>query len=166
MIELFIPGQPMGKERARSRIITGRNGKSFTSHYTPSKTRKHESLIESYGIGAMSGRKPITGPVRMELFIAFQIPQSWPKWKVELALSKMILPTTKPDSDNIEKSIKDGLNGVVWVDDCQVVECNKVKFYSTKPGVRVVVHAMDQLPAQITRKELDANEAQGVLLNA
>lgn len=166
MIELFIPGQPQGKERSRSRIVTGKGGRQFTSHYTPSKTRKHEQLIESYGINAMQGAKPLSGPVSMDLFMVFEIPKSWPNWKAEMALKHLILPTTKPDSDNVEKSIKDGLNGVVWVDDCQVVKCQKVKVYGPRPGVRVRVHPLPEHPAQITRKDLMRNDDQGDLLSA
>lgn len=157
-MKIFIPGQPQGKERARSRIITAKaTGRQFTSHYTPKKTRDNESRIRSYAIGAMNGRKPLTGPIRMILNMAFDIPQSWPKWKRALALDGLILPTVKPDSDNVEKSIKDGFNGVIWADDCQVVVCEKSKFYSDEPGVFVeIIEMAEAYPAQITRKEIAA----------
>ena len=69
-----------------------------------------------------------------------------------MALDGDIKPTVKPDADNVEKAVKDALNGVVWVDDCQVVNCEKEKFYSTKPGVHAVIETVRAHPAQITRK--------------
>src|SRR5690606_17037782 len=115
-----IPGQPQGKARARSRIIKSkRTGQQFVSHYTPADTRRNELTIRTLAVAAMRGRPPMPGPVRLELLIAFEVPKSWPKWKTEMALAGQIAPTVKPDSDNVEKSVKDALNGVAWVDDCQ-----------------------------------------------
>jgi len=168
MIEVFIPGQPQGKERARSRIITSKTGKQFTSHYTPSKTRQREELIKSYAVGAMKGQPAFAGPVDLELRMVFEIPKSWPQWKRDLALTHMILPTVKPAADNIEKSVKDGFNDVVWRDDCQVVSCRKVKCYGAKPGVHALIRPItDKHSAQVTRKELDgSNDVQQDLLSA
>ncbi|MBU0536873.1 MAG: RusA family crossover junction endodeoxyribonuclease [Gammaproteobacteria bacterium] len=168
MIEIFIPGQPQGKERARSRIITSKSGRQFTSHYTPAKTRQREELIKSYAVGAMRSAAPMAGPVALELRMVFEVPKSWPQWKRDLALTHMILPTVKPDADNIEKSVKDGFNGVVWIDDCQVVSCMKVKCYGPTPGVKAVIREItDKHSAQVTRKDLDAsNDDQRDLLSA
>jgi Holliday junction resolvase RusA-like endonuclease len=151
-IKIFIPGQPQGKERARSRIITSRSGKQFTSHYTPSKTRAHEKRIAQLAAEAMQRRMIIDGPVELELKMAFEVPASWPQWKRDMALRGEIVPTVKPDSDNIEKSIKDGMNKIVWLDDCQVTETRKMKFYAERPGVLVYVTPLNAHPAQLSRK--------------
>ncbi|WP_175829702.1 RusA family crossover junction endodeoxyribonuclease [Burkholderia cepacia] len=45
--------------------------------------------------------------------------------------------TKKPDSDNVVKALKDGMNGVVYVDDGQVVDLWVAKRYAVVPGVRV-----------------------------
>lgn len=42
------------------------------------------------------------------------------------------MPTTKPDLDNLEKNIKDALNGVAWHDDAQVCDVTKKKRYATR----------------------------------
>lgn len=39
----------------------------------------------------------------------------------------------------MEKAIFDGMNGVVWKDDVQVVEVRKRKRYAETPGVVVIV---------------------------
>lgn len=71
-----------------------------------------------------------------------------------------IVPTVKPDSDNAEKAIKDGCNGVVYRDDVQVVKDSKEKVYGPVPGVTVVVTFRDDLePAQGRRRDSSATPA-------
>ena len=148
MIEIFIPGTPQGKGRARSARLP--NGK--TIHYTPEKTRTYEGVIASLAMEAMGGRPPLEGPVGLTLIIEMPIPASWPGWKREMAAAQKIAPTTKPDADNVEKAVKDGLNGIAWRDDCQVVSVVKDKLYGEVPGVGVIVYPKPRLPAQITKR--------------
>ncbi|SCU95566.1 conserved hypothetical protein [Cupriavidus necator] len=56
-----------------------------------------------------------------------------------MAAAGQICATKKPDADNVLKAVKDGMNGVVWVDDCQAVEYRISKKYGTSPGVYVEV---------------------------
>ena len=69
---------------------------------------------------AMAGRPLISRAVSVELDIRLQIPQSWSKKKQQQAADGLIAATKKPDADNVEKGIFDGMNGVVWIDDVQV----------------------------------------------
>ncbi|WP_445477389.1 RusA family crossover junction endodeoxyribonuclease [Lysinibacillus irui] len=50
-----------------------------------------------------------------------------------------LLPTTKPDLDNLIKGIKDGCNKVIWHDDPQIVEMNVRRFYSEQPRAEVTI---------------------------
>jgi Holliday junction resolvase RusA-like endonuclease len=59
-----------------------------------------------------------------------------------MALGGEVLPTAKPDADNVVKAIFDGLNGVLWRDDVQVVDLRVRKRYSAAPAVRVEVWAV------------------------
>ena len=62
--------------------------------------------------------------------IAFmEIPKSWSKVKRLEAEYGAILPTTKPDIDNIIKSALDGCEGVVYYSDNQVTSVNAKKVY-------------------------------------
>src|SRR5690606_4329523 len=104
------------------KMVRGKNGKMrpLLIHHTPEKTRTYEGMIRTQAIMVMGARKPIEGPVAIDLWAVYPIPKSWPRRKRELALLGKILPTVKPDLDNIEKAVKDALNGVVWTDDAQV----------------------------------------------
>jgi len=55
-----------------------------------------------------------------------------------------VLPTTKPDADNVVKAVFDGLNGVLWRDDVLVVDLRVRKRYAATPCVRVEVWALDE----------------------
>ena len=141
--QFMVPGQPQGKGRARSFV---RNGK--VGHHTPAKTRSYEGVITTLAMEAMQGRAPQGCPMMIELVIGMQIPSSWPEWKKTAALCNDVAPTTKPDADNVLKAIKDACNGVVWRDDCQVVQVSLTKIYVFSPGVMVTVYGVDKKPAQ------------------
>lgn len=141
-IKLFIPGQPQGKGRARA----FRRG-NHVDHYTPDKTRKYEKLVAKTAMSHVAGRPMIEGPVYLAIEAIMEVPHSWPKWKREAAFRGEIMPTGKPDLDNIAKIIKDGLNEVVWKDDAQVCGEGLVKGYGPEPGVNVMITEMPQQAA-------------------
>ena len=130
-------------------------GKQFTSHYTPAKTREYEKSVSVWAKDAMQGTKLINTPVAIDLVIVMPIPTSWPQWKKILAAKGDLMPTAKPDADNIEKVIKDGCNGVVWHDDSYVVKSSKRKIFTDghiAVGVHVSVTTLTGHIAQITKK--------------
>ncbi|MEQ1003922.1 RusA family crossover junction endodeoxyribonuclease [Pseudomonas aeruginosa] len=139
-----VPGEPVGKGRPRAVSrkrrdkVTGVMG-SYTAHITPKRTEDYEEEIGKSGTKAMAGRDLLEGPVLVELDIALSIPQSMSKKRKSLALAGGLYPTKKPDMDNVIKAIYDGLNGVVWKDDVQVVKAVVGKRYGETPGVRVKV---------------------------
>lgn len=137
-IQFTVPGQPVGKGRARA----AKRG-NFITMYTPEKTANYESLVAHAAHVAMAGKSLISGSVAVDLDIRLQIPASWPKKRKDMAAQGLIAATKKPDADNVEKGIFDGMNGVVWVDDVQVVEVFKRKRYAETPGVVVIVREID-----------------------
>jgi Holliday junction resolvase RusA-like endonuclease len=135
MLTFTIPGAPVGKGRPR----VARRGR-FTTMYTPEKTASYESLVKLAGHQAMAGRALFLEAVAVVLDIRVPIPASWSQKKQALAAAGEIHPTTKPDIDNVEKAIFDGLNGVAWKDDVQVVRVTKQKRYSATPCVEVSIN--------------------------
>jgi Holliday junction resolvase RusA-like endonuclease len=129
-IVVTVPGAPVGKGRPRVSRMGG-----FARLYTPEKTASYESLVKLAGSQAMAGRDPILGPVRVRLDVCCPIPASWSGKKREMAARGEIRPTTKPDLDNVAKVLFDGLNGIVWRDDVQVVCAEIEKTYSHSPRV-------------------------------
>ncbi len=130
-----IPGEPVAKARARAAVVAGR-----ARLYTPAKTEKYEARVALFCQQAMAGRAPLAGAVALSVTALFPIPPSWTKKRQAAARAGTELHTKKPDLDNVLKAIKDGMNGIAWVDDCQVVvlrECRKG--YSDTPRVLVAV---------------------------
>lgn len=111
MIEFTVEGRPVGKQRPR---LTSYNGETFV--YTPKKTEDYEQLIALMALRARNAVQifaPLADKVRVSM--------KWfsgPKGK-------------QPDIDNVIKSVLDGMNGVIYIDDRQVsaIDCTK---YITK----------------------------------
>lgn len=82
--------------------------------------------------------EPLQGPLLLGVKAYLPIPKSKPKKWQAAALAGEIRPTSKPDSDNLIKQIKDCCNRVMWGDDCQVVEYlpGTGKYYDDGAGTR------------------------------
>jgi Holliday junction resolvase RusA-like endonuclease len=136
-----LPGAPRGWGRVQSRFIpknteTGKGG--FVSHYTQKETRSYEAMLRYAGEQAMAGRPLYLGPMRIHLYTVFAIPASWSHRKRAAAEEGYIRPTGKPDWDNLGKMC-DGLNGVIWRDDAQIVDGHVLKIYGDKPTYRMEI---------------------------
>jgi Holliday junction resolvase RusA-like endonuclease len=127
MIEIVVLGKPVAKGRPRFNRQTG-------VAYTPASTAKYETQLRYAAAQVMGDRPPLDGPLRLEMTIVAPIPGSWPKKKQEAARSGELLPTGKPDLDNLMKVI-DAANLVVWIDDSQITDARLTKAYGDKPGL-------------------------------
>ena len=120
MIEFVIPGTPVAKARPR-----------MTRHghvYTPAKTKAAEERIRNLAIDAMDYREPVADPISINIVFGMPIPKSWTKAKRLEALTLERFPTSRPDIDNLIKTVCDACNAVVWEDDAQIVQlwCSKI----------------------------------------
>lgn len=136
--DLFIeiPGEPVGKGRPRFT----RQGRA----YTPAKTAAYENLIRLAFHDKYPDWKPTESPVAVYIRAEYNMPASWPKRKRLLHLLTAGWKTSKPDLDNIIKAL-DGLNGVAWKDDSQIVHISAMKYYGLQP--RLTVHITNEEPA-------------------
>ena len=90
----FIPVVPLPKERAR----TTKSGQT----YTPSNTANYERILRSIFAGLWGRRQPISGPVELEVVFYLPRPKTTPKCRT--------FHRTKPDLDNLLKSLEDALD--------------------------------------------------------
>lgn len=134
MTTFSVDADPVGKQRARY----AKRG-NFVQTYTPEKTRTYESLIKKAGIEAMGSSEPLETPVSLYLYIRLPIPKSYSKKRIEACLSGLEQPIKKPDSSNILKSVEDALNGVVYKDDCQIINHHITKVYANQAGVNICI---------------------------
>lgn len=138
-VVIDLPGQPRGKGRPRF----GRAG-GFVRVWTDKKTASYEDLLGAAGRSAMGGLQVRLCALSVAVDARMAIPPSWSKRKRLAALSGDLSHTGKPDFDNIAKIVGDGLNGIVWKDDAQIVACAFHKFYSADPGLKISVWEWDQ----------------------
>ena len=131
-IEFTVPGEPVAKGRARAFIRCGKIG-----HYTPDKTATYESLVRLFASRAMGNKPPMNEAIMLTVDAFFSIPRSWPVKKQEDAEVMKIRHLKKPDASNVVKLIEDAMNGVVWVDDSQVIQIRASKHYSRIPCVLI-----------------------------
>ena len=142
MITFTVPGDPVGKGRPRATTIGG-----HARMYTPAKTAAYEELVAVYASAAMKKAPLLEHPVRLHLGIYCKVPGTWSKKRRADALAGIERPAKKPDIDNIIKAVADGMNGVVWVDDSQIVALSCSKWYALEPCVYVSVTSPEMEPA-------------------
>ena len=129
-----VEATPVGKGRPKF----ARRG-NFVSTYTPTKTRDYEDLIREAAKQAMGSSEPLETPVTLYLYIRVPIPKSCTKKRLEAIQNGSEKPIKKPDASNILKSVEDGMNGVVYKDDSQIVNIHVTKVYSSQAGVDICV---------------------------
>lgn len=127
--KFIIPGEPVAKGRPKlSRYGT----------YTPKKTKEYEEHIKQEW--RKNGYKePLKGAVAVSIRFCRGIQKSGSKAVKTAKLTGKVKPTVKPDLDNYIKAVLDGLNGLAWVDDSQIVNISATKEYSMKPETVVLI---------------------------
>ena len=92
-----------------------------------------------------------TSQLAVKIVAYFQIPKSHYRYykktnttnldKVgEQMRDGLIMPTKKPDTDNIAKIVLDSLNGIAYPDDSQVVDLQVLKRYCENPRVELEIY--------------------------
>ena len=131
-ITFTIPGPPRGKGRPRF----ARRGQHVMT-YTDDKTAAYENLVTLAYKQAGGGR--MEGAIAVLLQMFHPIPKSASKAKRAGMIVGEIKPTIKCDADNCLKAVLDGLNGVAYDDDKQVVTILVMKRYDENPRVDVEI---------------------------
>ena len=134
-VHFTIPGEPQGK--ARPRVVRGKDGRAHT--YTPEKTAQYEALIRQEYRRQGGVRFPDGSGLAVYLSVRCAVPKSASKKRRAAMLAGELLPTKKPDLDNIAKAICDALNGIAYHDDAQIVELYAEKRWDEIPRVDVEI---------------------------
>jgi crossover junction endodeoxyribonuclease RusA len=123
-IVFLVEGEPVPKQSYRA--VKG-------GGYTSPRVKDWQGTVAWRAREAMNGREPLTGPVSM---------------RVVFVLGNK----RRVDLDNLNKGVSDALNGIVFVDDTQVVSLHLVKHVKPNPGVLVQVFAGEVLPPFVEGK--------------
>lgn len=130
MFQMFADIEPVAKARAR----IGQYGA-----FTPKKTKEFEKTLFFLIKNNMlkNDIKIVEGPVSVEIIFYFKYPKSYKKIFSEEKID--IRKMTRPDIDNLAKSVLDAMNGVVYKDDGQIWKITCSKVYSEVSGVHIRV---------------------------
>lgn len=126
MGELFLTFVVVGTPRPKQSFKYGKNGHG----YTPALTKTWASMVGWEARIAMGPKSPHPGPVLVDLLF--------------------VLPDTKKrDLDNLTKNVLDGMKGIVYEDDNQVMRLIVEKRFSkdkraVSPGVHIIVRGLTE----------------------
>jgi Holliday junction resolvase RusA-like endonuclease len=135
-------GAPRLRGRANSmtasdfRALHQRRKVYVAQMYTPAETVAAEQVFLQLAMPHRP-RKPLTGPLRVDLVFVMPIPSSWHPREKAAATNGARWPTGKPDRDNLEKLVLDALNKVFYLDDSQVCTGEITKIYGLDPRTEV-----------------------------
>ena len=132
-----VEGTPVPKGRPRF----ARRGK-FVSTYSPKTTVDYETKVADAAKIAMGSQKPLEGPIVTCIYITLPTPASYSKKRTKACLSGEERPTKRSDIDNFCKAIFDGMNGIVFKDDSQVVSLHATKVYGIVGLVEIMVQEL------------------------
>jgi len=136
-IKFTVPGEPVAKGRPKFT-----NAGKFPRAYTPAKTRNYEDWV---ALNALQHAPDVPFNRSVALFLRIlvyrPIPKSLSKKKRALAIDGKLLPTSRPDLDNYEKAITDGIGktGRYFEDDSQICVVMCKKLYGEVPRVEIEI---------------------------
>jgi len=133
-IQFTILGNPVPKGRPRFT----RQGRT----YTPAKTKTYEDQVAVLAKAVCP--EPLKTPVAVLVTAVFPVPLTYPKKRREACLNGSERHIKRPDLDNIVKAVTDGMNGVVYGDDSQIVRLVANKVYGIEAMVQVTVQEVLQ----------------------
>lgn len=106
--------------------VSSRGG--YVRVYDPPKVHQFKNLLHDLAL-AQYKRPPLMGALEVNLIFYRPVQRSLSKVETSRRLSNESKPVVKPDVDNYVKATLDGLTGVLWHDDSQIVKLVSEKRY-------------------------------------
>ena len=112
---------------------------------SPSKDRlkTYQDLIRLAARQAMVGREPHEGPVWLELHFYRGMPARAPRHTYTLLAWAARHVLKRPDVDNLGKGCCDAMNGIVFLDDAQVVQKTVTKRFGRPARTICIVRFLE-----------------------
>jgi len=151
-LRFFVPGHPAPGGSKSAFVPTNRqtgepyrkNGRIIVN-VTDAGGKKTKAWRQEVAKAAFIAMKnadlaPFTGPVEMELLFHMPRPKShYRSDGVTLRPGCPLQHVFKPDALKLGRAVEDGLTGICFADDSQVVKESLEKFYSDQPGAWVCI---------------------------
>jgi Holliday junction resolvase RusA-like endonuclease len=132
-IAFTVAGKPEPKGSTRGFVRRRRDGQ-FVADITSdnARSRSWQDAIGWAAKAAAPSEQPSTGPITLSIWFFLQQPGKAAR-----------LPTKKPDLDKLIRCVLDGLTGVVYRDDSQVVTVDAYKRYGSPPRAEIIVRELE-----------------------
>lgn len=132
LISFVVDGTPVAQPRHRATVRGG-----YVHHYLPPDHPIHEYKRNIIVKASEQNVAIIEGAVRLDVLFSFIHPKSGKNRKAQFKISK-------PDLDNLEKAVMDGLtDSGIWIDDAQVVEKHSAKIYGETQGTCITIRGIE-----------------------
>jgi len=129
-----IPGKPLPCQRARFN--------PFGASRRPRDTDQNKRAKSDIGwiIRDAMIRANLSGPLQGAFGISLGFYLRQPKKSAKASTHTPSWATSRPDLDNLTKLVMDAANGIIWLDDAQVVVSEQFKAFTTgEPCTQVTV---------------------------
>ena len=140
-MQFTVNAVPIAQPRRRTRVMMIR-GRALATNYTPKKApvQDFKASVRMAASEAYQG-EPLSGPLTLRCIFILPRPGRL-MWKTRQMPRERHI--TKPDVDNLLKSVTDALNQLLWRDDSQVAEVFAEKWIAAgdeQPHVEIQVEA-------------------------
>lgn len=130
----MVRGEPTPQGSKRGFVVPGKNGSKPRAVVVEDnkRIRPWRALIVDAASRTWEGREPLDGPIGAELVFSLSKPRT----------VKRDFPSVKPDVDKLTRAALDGMKGIIWRDDAQVVHLEAQKIYADAgrpPGLYVEI---------------------------
>lgn len=152
LLFIFVPGIPgtAGSKRAfpvrKGGVLTG---KTIVTDAAGPKGKQWMQTVKQFAAEHYEGE-----PVRdaaLKLTIRFQMPRPKSHFRTgkrsnELKEDAKKFHLQTPDTLKMARAVEDALTGIVWHDDCQIVDGTQTKEWSTQPGAWIEIYEIGKNP--------------------
>lgn len=140
IIHLRVNAVPVAQPRQRHAI----SKKGYVTNYTPADHPVNQfKAAVAYEAKYRYSGDILTGALYISIVAVFPRPKSMMWKKREMPRAHKV---SKPDIDNVQKSVFDALNGVLWKDDSQITSVRATKFTASgeeKPHVDITIEILE-----------------------
>jgi Holliday junction resolvase RusA-like endonuclease len=133
-ITFYVPGHPTGKARAKAAIGPGGHATVYPDQRTVNDEWNFLGLARPF-----LPARPLTGAIELTIMAHVLVPKSASTRKRQRMLEGKIIPTKKPDADNLSKLVMDAMNGRFYLDDVQIADLVVRRRYAEAPGMTITL---------------------------
>jgi len=165
MIEFFVQGQPQpaGSKTAKvlrrgGKVMYNERGAPVVITYDANPdAAAWKKLVGQTCFYTQGGRKLLlTGPLELRVTFVVERPKGHyrtGRFADQLRDDAPSYPVVKPDSTKLLRCVEDGLNGILWRDDAQIVRQRVEKVYGSPAGAIVrVARVLDVEPTLLAEE--------------